>query len=86
MPYLSLHSDIARVSVVLGVAIQLSNLLRNDRVSTGKTFKRDFGVFFNVQNAINAAQRLTLRHVFMESLELNFLWDNIAFVLNNTYK
>ena len=40
-PYLSLHSDIVRVGVVLGVASQLSKLWRNDRGSTGKqkTFK-----------------------------------------------
>ena len=30
--------------------------------------------------------RLTLRHVLTESPELNFLCDNIAFVLNNNYK
>ena len=36
-----------RVSVVLGVASQLSKLWRNDRGSTGnqKTFERDSGVF-----------------------------------------
>ena len=46
-PYLSLHSDIVRVSVALAVRSQLSKLWRNDRGSTGKqkTFKRDFGVF-----------------------------------------
>ena len=46
-PYLSLHSDIVRVSVALAVASQLSKLWRNDKGSTGKqkTFKRDFGVF-----------------------------------------
>ena len=45
--YLSLQSDIVRVSVALGVASQLSKLWRADRGSTGKqkTFKRDFGVF-----------------------------------------
>ena len=56
-PYLSLHGDIVRVSVALGVASQLSNLWRNDRTSTDKqkTLKRDFGVFFvYTQNAINA--------------------------------
>ena len=47
-PYLSLHSDIVRVSVVLvGVAPQLSKLWRNDRGSSGKqkTFKGDFNFF-----------------------------------------
>ena len=45
--YLSLQSDIVRVSVALVVASQLSKLWRTDRGSTGKqkTFKRDFGVF-----------------------------------------
>ena len=68
---------------------QLSKLWRNDRGSTGKqkTFKRDFGVFFvYAQNANNAILRLTLRHVLMESLELKFLCENIAFVLNNNHK
>ena len=46
-PYLSLHSDIVRVSVALAVVSQLSKLWRNDRGPTGKqkTFKGDFGVF-----------------------------------------
>ena len=35
---------------------------------------------------INAIWRLTLRHVFTGSLELNCLCENIAFVLNNNYK
>ena len=34
----------------------------------------------------NVILRLTLRHVLTESLELKFLCENIAFVLNNNYK
>ena len=34
-PYLSLHSDVICVSVVLGVLSQLSKLWRNDSGSTG---------------------------------------------------
>ena len=89
MPYLSLHSEVVRVSAVLGVASQLPKLWRNDRESTGKqkTFKRNFRVFlYYAQNAINAIWRLTLRHVVTEPLELKFLCKNIAFVLNNKYK
>ena len=43
--YLSLHSDVVRVSVVLGVASQLSKLWRNDSGSTGKKkiFNKIFG-------------------------------------------
>ena len=55
MPYLSLHSDIVCISVVLSVASHLSKLWGYDRGSTGKqkTFKRDFGVFFvYAQNVI----------------------------------
>ena len=44
------------------------------------------GSFVYIQNAINAILRLTLRHVLTESLELKFLCENIAFVLNNNYK
>ena len=35
---------------------------------------------------INAILRLTLRHVLKESLELKFLCENIAYVLDNNYK
>ena len=35
---------------------------------------------------INAILTLTLRHVLAKSLELNFLCENIAFVLNNNYE
>ena len=35
-PYLRLHSEMVRVSVVLGFASQLSKLWRNDSGSTGK--------------------------------------------------
>ena len=46
-PYLSLHSDIVRVSVALAVAPQLPKLWRNDGGFTGKQepFKRDLRVF-----------------------------------------
>ena len=42
-----------------------------------------FGLIVYAQNVINAIRRLTLRHVLIESMELNFLLENIAFVLNN---
>ena len=35
---------------------------------------------------IYAILRLTLRHVLKESLELKFLCENIAYVLDNNYK
>ena len=44
------------------------------------------GSFLYAQHAINAILMLTLRHVVTESLELKFLCENIAFVLNNYYK
>ena len=52
MPYLSLHSDLVRVCVVLGVASLLSKLWRNDSGSTGKQnmFKQDFSVFLYIDN------------------------------------
>ena len=37
------------------------------------------------QNAINAVWRLTLRRMLTQSLELNFLGENIAFVVDNKY-
>ena len=88
-PYLSLHSDIVRVSVVLAVASQLSKLWRNDRdpLANRQTLKRNFwGLFVYAQNAINANLRPTLRHVLTESLEFTSVCENIAFVLNNNYK
>ena len=56
-PYLSLHSDFDRVSVLLGVVSQLLKLWRKDSGSTGKqkTFKRDFRVFLYAQIAINVS-------------------------------
>ena len=46
-PYLSFHSDIVRVSEVLGVASQMSKLWQNDMGSPGKPkpLKRDMWVF-----------------------------------------
>ena len=40
-------------------------------------------VFVITQNVTKAIWRLTLRRVLMETLELKFLCENIAFVLNN---
>ena len=57
------------------------DLLANRNIKT-----RFWGLFVNVQNAINAILRLALRNVLTESLELNFLCENIASVLNNNYK
>ena len=77
------------VGVVFGVPSQLSNLWRNDSGSTGKQkmFEQDFVFFFvYAQNVINVFWKLTLRHVLMESLELNLFCTNIAFVLNNKCK
>ena len=88
-PYISLHCDVVPVSVVLGVVSQLPKLWRNDSGSTGKqkTLRRDFRVFvYMPKNAINAIWRLTLHHVLTEPLELKFLRENIAFVLDNKCK
>ena len=43
------------------------------------------GIFVDPQNEINIIWRLTLRNALTESLELKFLCENIAFVLNNKY-
>ena len=89
MPYLSLHSEVFHVSVVLGVSSQLSKLWRNDRVSTGKQkkFRRNYGVFLYMPKMrLTNCRRRTLHHELTESLELKFLYENIAFVLNNNYK
>ena len=51
-----------------------------------KTLERDFWVFVYAQKVINAILRLTLRHELTESLELKFVCENIAFVLNDKYK
>ena len=82
-PFLSLHSDVIRVSIVLSVESQLIKLWRNDSGTTGKqkTFERDFWVFLYTLKM----WRLALRHELTESLELKSVCENIAFVLNNKY-
>ena len=60
--------------------------MTGDLLANRKHLKEILGSFVHAQNAINAILRLTLRHVLMESLELKFLCENIAFVLNNNYK
>ena len=76
-------------SVVLGFALQQSKLGQNDSVSTvkQKVFLKTIilGLFVYAKNVINTIWRLTLRHVLTESLELKFMCENIAFVLNNKY-
>ena len=47
-----------------------------------KIDRLDLGFSIYTQNAINAILRMTLRHVITESLELSYLCENIAFVLN----
>ena len=79
MPYLSLHSDFGRVSVVLG--------LPHNCQSCGKmTVDLLADLFVYVQIEINAIWRLTLLHVLKKSLELKFWFENIAFVLTNKCK
>ena len=60
--------------------------MTGDLLANRKHLNEILGSFVYAKNAINAILRLTLRHVLTESLELNFLCKNIAFVLNNNYK
>ena len=55
--YAYIDSDVVHISVVLGVASQLSNLWRNDSGYTGKQnmFKQDcWGFLYTPKYAINA--------------------------------
>ena len=60
--------------------------MRGDLLANIKHLKEILGLFVYNQNANKAILRLTLRHVLTESVELKFLCENIAFVLNNNYK
>ena len=60
--------------------------MTGDLLANRKHLNEILVFFVYTQNAIYANLRLTLRHVVTESLELNFLCENIAFVLNNNYK
>ena len=75
------------MSIVFMAASQLSNLWQNFRRFTcnQKTCERDFLDFCRRQNAINAIWRLTLRRMLTQSLELKFVCENVAFVLDNKY-
>ena len=60
--------------------------MTGDLLTNRKHLNEIWGLFVYAKNAIKAILRLTLRHVLKESLELNFLCENLAFVLNNNYK
>ena len=60
--------------------------MTGDLLANRKHLNEILGSFVYAKNAINAILRLTFRHVLTESLELKFLCQNIAFVLNNNYK
>ena len=61
--------------------------MTEDLLAKRNHLKQDFkGLFVYAQNAISAIWRLTLRHVLRGSLELKFLCEPNAFVLNNKYK
>ena len=47
---------------------------------------RFLGLFVHVKNVNNAVLRLMLRNVLTASLELNFLYENIALFLNDNCK
>ena len=57
-----------------------------DLLANRKHLNEILGSLVYAQNAINAIGRLTFLYVFTESLELIFLCENIAFVLNNNCK
>ena len=60
--------------------------MTGDLLANRKYLNEILGSFIYAKNVINAILRLTLRHVFKESLELKFLCENIAYVLDNNYK
>ena len=54
-----------------------------DLLANRKCLNDFLGLYVITENGVNAIWRPTLRHVLTESLELKFLCENIAFVLNN---
>ena len=61
--------------------------MTGDLLANKKHLNEILGPFFvYAKNAKNAILRLTLRHVLTESLELKFLCENVAFVLNDNYE
>ena len=46
---------------------------------------RFLGCFVCAINATNAIRRLTLRRMLTQSLELKFMCENVAFVIDNKY-
>ena len=77
-----------RVSIVLSVASQQSNLWRNASGSSDqqKKFVRDFWDFlFFAKNVINVIWRPTLRRMLAEWFDFSFLCKNVAFVVECKY-
>ena len=59
--------------------------MSDNLLAKGKHLYEISGMSFCAKYGINAILRLTLRRMIKQSLELNFLCENNAFVVDNIY-